>query len=130
MSSVKADYELCIGTILRVTKTVMIAIIVEANPKDKAMISLVETNVRKISNVTGLKGSSVRNSRISLRSINRRVRDYSKPKMQQIPGYKLEHADREVRQKDEEVEEEKCRSYILSSLVGFRLGNSYRTTGI
>jgi hypothetical protein len=36
-----------------VTKTVTIAIIVDANPKDKAMISLVET-VGEISHVTRL----------------------------------------------------------------------------
>jgi hypothetical protein len=50
----REEYEHCKGRFLRVTKTVMIAIIVEANPKDKAMISLVETG-SKISHVTRLR---------------------------------------------------------------------------
>lgn len=49
----KIEYERCMGTFLRVTKTVMIAMIVEANPKDKAMISLLETG-GGISHVTRL----------------------------------------------------------------------------
>jgi hypothetical protein len=42
----REEYEHCKGRFLRVTKTVTIAIIVEVNPKDKAIISLVETGCR------------------------------------------------------------------------------------